>query len=58
MRAFLAACLAIVVIGVGSYFVLSTLQQPTGVAYTSDGARIGPMELTRGIPAAQGGQGD
>jgi hypothetical protein len=43
MRAFLAACLAIVVIGAGSYFALSTLQQPTGVAYTADGARISPQ---------------
>lgn len=43
MRAFLTACLAIVVIAAGSYFGLSTLQQPTGVAYTTDGARISPQ---------------
>jgi hypothetical protein len=40
MRAFLLACLAIVVIGIGGYFFLSSLQQPTGVANTSDAARI------------------
>jgi len=49
MRAFLAACLAIVVIGAGSYFALSTLQQPTGVAYTTDGARISPQWSWRAV---------
>jgi hypothetical protein len=49
MRAFLAACLAIVVIAAGSYFALSTLQQPTGAAYTTDGARISPQWSWRGI---------
>jgi hypothetical protein len=43
MRAFLVACLTIVVIGVGSYFALSVLQRPTGLAYTTDGARISPQ---------------
>lgn len=40
MRAFLLACVAIVVIGAGGYFLLAALQQPTGVAYATDGARI------------------
>jgi len=40
MRAFLLACLAIVVVGAGGYFFLGALQEPTGVAYTTDGARI------------------
>ncbi len=40
MRAFLLACLAIIVIGIGGYFLLDSMQQPTGVAYTTDGARI------------------
>jgi fatty acid desaturase len=40
MRAFLLACLAIVVIAIGGYFLLGSLQQPTGVANTSDAARI------------------
>jgi hypothetical protein len=40
MRAFLVACLAIVVIGAGGYFLLNAIQEPSGVAYTTDGARI------------------
>ncbi len=49
MRAFLAACLAIVVIGAGGYFALSVLQRPTGVAYTTDGARISPRWSWRAV---------
>jgi len=40
MRAFWLACLAIVVIGTGGYFFVNAMQQPTGLAYTTDGARI------------------
>jgi hypothetical protein len=40
MRAFLLACLAIVVIGAGGYLGLNTLQQPSGRAYSTEGARI------------------
>jgi hypothetical protein len=40
MRAFLAACLALVVIGAGGYFFLGSVQEPSGVAYTTSGARI------------------
>ena len=40
MRAFSAACLAIILIVVGGYFVLSAVQQPSGVAFASDAARI------------------
>lgn len=40
MRAFLLACVAIVVIGAGGYFLLDSMQQSTGAAYTIDGARI------------------
>jgi cytoskeletal protein CcmA (bactofilin family) len=42
MPVFLAACIAIIAIGVMSHFALSALQQPTGLAYTSDGVRIDP----------------
>jgi cytoskeletal protein CcmA (bactofilin family) len=42
MHAFLAACVAIIAIGVMSHFALSALQQPTGLAYTTDGVRIDP----------------
>jgi hypothetical protein len=40
MRVFLLACLAIVVIGIGGYFVANAAQQPSGVAFATDGARI------------------
>ena len=42
MHAFLAACIAIIAIGVMSHFVLSALQQPTGVASTTAIVRIDP----------------
>ena len=41
MRAFLAACLAIVIVGTGGYFLLNAMQQPAGIAYSSAEARIG-----------------
>jgi basic membrane lipoprotein Med (substrate-binding protein (PBP1-ABC) superfamily) len=40
MRAFLVACLAIVVVGACGFFVIDVMQKPTGVAFTTDGARI------------------
>jgi hypothetical protein len=40
MRAFLLACLAIVIIGAGGYFFVNSMQEPSGVAYTTTGARI------------------
>jgi hypothetical protein len=49
MRAFLMACLAIVVIGTGSYFFLDTLQKPSGIAFSTDGARIDPQWAWRSV---------
>ncbi|SRR5579883_2594509 len=49
MRAFLAACLAIVVIGGAGYFGLNVLQKPSGVAYATDGARISPRWSWRSV---------
>jgi len=46
-HAFLAACIAIIAIGVMSYFALSALQQPTGLAYTTDNVRIDPGWMER-----------
>lgn len=40
MRAFLMACVAVVVIGAAGYFSLDSLQQPAGVAFTTGSARI------------------
>lgn len=42
MRAFLLACLAVVVIGAGSYFAVNVTQEPSGLAYTTEGVRIDP----------------
>lgn len=42
MRAFLTACLAIVVIGAVGYFSLNAVQEPSGLAYATGGARINP----------------
>ena len=42
MRAFLVACVAIVAIGAGGYFSLNAVQQPSGVAFATGGARIDP----------------
>jgi cytoskeletal protein CcmA (bactofilin family) len=47
LRAFLVACVAIMPIGVMGHFVLSALQQPTGLAYTTDNVRIDPGWMER-----------
>jgi cytoskeletal protein CcmA (bactofilin family) len=46
-QVFLAACLAIIAIGVLSHFALSAIQQPTGLAYATDGVRINPSWMER-----------
>jgi hypothetical protein len=47
MHAFLAACIATIAIGVMSHFAVSALQQPTGLAYTTDNVRIDPIWIER-----------
>jgi hypothetical protein len=42
MRAFLIACLAIVILAVGAFYALAAVQKTAGAAYTTDGARISP----------------
>lgn len=42
MRAFLLACVAIVVIGACGYLVVNTKQESSGSAFTTDGTRIDP----------------
>lgn len=54
MRAFLVACLAIVIIGTGGYFGLNAMQQPSGEAYATDGARINPHWSWRSVLHMQG----
>jgi hypothetical protein len=56
MRAFFVACVAFVVIGAGGYFALNAVQKPTGIAYTTDAARIDPSwswRITSTTPAAK-----
>ena len=40
MRVFLVACLAIIVLALGSYVAVSAAQKASGTAYTTEGARI------------------
>jgi hypothetical protein len=40
MHAFLVACVAFVLLGIGTYFSLNTPQEPSGAAYTQQTARI------------------
>ena len=40
MRAFLVACLAVIVIGVGGLITLNSFQRSAASAYSTDGARI------------------
>ena len=42
MRAFLASCAAIVILGAVAYLGLGSIQQPSGMAYATDGAHIDP----------------
>ena len=49
MRAFLAACLAIVIIGAGGYFSVNAMQQPAGVAFSTTGVRIDPALEAGGL---------
>jgi cytoskeletal protein CcmA (bactofilin family) len=47
LQVFLAACLAIITIGVMSHFALSAIQRPTGLSYATDGVRIDPSWMER-----------
>lgn len=49
MRVYLAACLASVVIGIGGYLCLTTLQEPSGIAYATGDARISPQWAWRSV---------
>jgi hypothetical protein len=40
MKSFLSACAAVVILAVGSWFVLERFQEPVSESYTSTGARI------------------
>ena len=49
MRAFLLSCVAIVVFGAAAYFSLNSIQQPSGIAYATEGARIDPNWSWRAV---------
>lgn len=51
MRVFLIACLAIVVLGVGAFLTLGSVQKPAGTVYTTDGARISQKWTWRQVVA-------
>jgi hypothetical protein len=42
MRAFLAACAAVIVLAAGGVLALGAMQRPLGIAFSTDGARINP----------------
>jgi hypothetical protein len=54
MRAFLLACLMILVVGGGGYFFLGSMQQSSGAAFATDGARINPSWAWRSASARPG----
>jgi hypothetical protein len=49
MRAFLTACFAIIVIGTGAYFFLDSVQKPSGIAFSTESARINPEWSWRSV---------
>jgi hypothetical protein len=42
MRVFLIACLAMVVLAVGGFYALASVQKPSGAVYVTEGARTSP----------------
>jgi hypothetical protein len=56
MRAFLLACLAVVIIGAGGYYVLNNGQKPSGLAFSTDAARIDPDWSWRAVTTASPAQ--
>jgi hypothetical protein len=42
LRAFLAACAVAIILAAGGVLALGALQKPSGVAFSTDGARIDP----------------
>lgn len=49
MRAFLASCLAIIILAVGALVILNTVQRTAAAAYSTDGARINPRWTLRRV---------
>lgn len=49
MRAFIAACLAAIVLAVIGYFSLNALQRASGIAFTTESSRIDPSWTERSL---------
>jgi hypothetical protein len=49
MRAFLTACIAIVILGAVGYLFLGAMQNPAGFAFSTQGARITPSWAWRSV---------
>ena len=54
MRAFVLACLAVLVVGGAGYFFLGSMQQSSGAAFATDGARINAGWAWRSVSAPVG----
>ena len=49
MRVYSVAFLASIVICIGGYLLINTFQEPTGIVYATDGARISPHWVWRSV---------
>jgi hypothetical protein len=49
MRVFMIACLAVVVLALGAFYTLNSMQKPAGATYTTEGARINPKWSLRQV---------
>jgi len=55
VRSYLVACLASIVVCIGGYLVLNAaFQEPTGIVYATDGARISPHWVWRSVLSPSG----
>jgi hypothetical protein len=49
MRVFLIACLAVLVLALGAFYTLNSVQKRAGTSYTTEGARITPSWSLRQV---------
>lgn len=52
MRAYWVSCVAILIVGAGGYFFVNAMQAPTGLAYTTDDARVSTNWVWRQVPSS------
>jgi hypothetical protein len=53
MRVFLVSCLAVVVLALGAFLTLNSVQKRAGTTYTTEGARISPAWSMRQVFSRQ-----